>query len=200
MKKCIHLTNENSSLRQQLERQLADNEELRRQLRTRAEVERELRERMEGEREEREGRREREADREWEKERESLNMEKFLIKKQQEELEREKKKLEKDREQLEAIKVSRLKSSSPEIDLHEQYTIKPQKSKPDQTERLRFKLEESQDRIRQLEAMVREEKAKNAKLCQFINREVPQLKDMMVELTAKLDTKVEKYLLRDHPY
>jgi hypothetical protein len=156
MKKCIHLSNENSSLRQQLERQLAENEELRRQLRTKGEVERELKERMEEEREQREGRREREMDREWEKEREAINMEKFLVKKQQEEVEREKKKLEKDREQLEAMKVSRLKSSSPEIDLHEQYTIKPQKSKPDQTERLRFKLEESQDKIKQLEGMVRE--------------------------------------------
>ena len=47
---------------------------------------------------------------------------------------------------------------------------------------------------------MREERVKVNKLSNFINREVPKMRDIIFELTTKLDVKVSKYLLRDIPF
>ena len=54
--------------------------------------------------------------------------------------------------------------------------------------------------MRRLEGSLRRERAKTTRLCHFINKELPGLKDVMVELTAKMDLKVERCLLRDGPF
>ena len=50
--------------------------------------------------------------------------------------------------------------------------------------------------MKRLEEAVREERGKSARLCKFINREVPQLSNLVVQLTAKMDAKFERTLLR----
>jgi len=39
-----------------------------------------------------------------------------------------------------------------------------------------------------------------SKICQFINKELPLLKDVLVEMTTKLEVKVDKYLLKNIYY
>lgn len=50
--------------------------------------------------------------------------------------------------------------------------------------------------MRRLEEAVREERGKSARLCKFINKEVPQLSSIIVQLTAKMDAKFERTILR----
>ena len=45
--------------------------------------------------------------------------------------------------------------------------------------------------------MIIDERKKNHRLLAFINKEVPKMKDIITELTAKLDAKLDRYLLRD---
>jgi hypothetical protein len=34
-------------------------------------------------------------------------------------------------------------------------------------------------------------------MCQFVNKELPLLKDVVVQMTAKLEVKVDRYLLKN---
>jgi hypothetical protein len=46
-----------------------------------------------------------------------------------------------------------------------------------------------------LEEGIREERSKASRLCKFINKEVPALNGIIVQLTAKLDAKFERQIL-----
>ena len=62
----------------------------------------------------------------------------------------------------------------------------------------RVKCHESLARVGRLEKALRAERGKVGRLCSFINKELPALRDIVVQLTAKMDSKVEQCLLRDY--
>lgn len=77
--------------------------------------------------------------------------------------------------------------------MHNDYTIRT--TKREDSDKLRLKCEELQRRVGWLEEGIREERSKASRLCKFINKEVPALNAIIVQLTAKLDAKFERQIL-----